>query len=455
MKKLLLILALCLGPSMAFAQCNGVFGAHTLCGNNTNNPNIPGQFPVSAITGIVGGTNGQVQYNNAGVLGGLTNLQLTALVNPFTSVLSGAVPASGGGVITFLRADGTFAVPPTFGSAAPGYVPASGGGTINFLRADGTFSSPGGSFTATIPPEGRLTLTSGVPVTSTDVTGATTVFYTPGGSGGQFVPIWNGSAYVFTDTGGELSVVLGANWTTNTAYDWFVGLNASVPTLCSGPAWTNSGAGTSARGSGAGTTQLTLLKGIYVNTVSITCNTSNSTSFTCGANLCTYLGSFLTVAAGQAEDSQAKRYLYNQYNPSTRAMVRVDTTASWTYSTAAFRQANGAAANQLSYFAGNPGSSLWAFALCIPLNSTATLRLVYCGVGLNSTTVNSRTISNFSRIGDATVVTGNLYARYDGFTSLGLNNLVWLEQGAGVDTQTWFGLSAGLYQSGIEGAINQ
>lgn len=72
----------------------------------------------------------------------LTQTQLTALINVFTSGLSGSVPASGGGTTTFLRADTSFAVPPNFTSTTPGYVPLSGGGTVNFLRADGTFSAP-------------------------------------------------------------------------------------------------------------------------------------------------------------------------------------------------------------------------------------------------------------------------------------------------------------------------
>src|SRR6266404_2173147 len=59
--------------------------------------------------GTPGGLNLQVQYNNAGVFGGLTDTQLTARINIFTSLLSGAVPASGGGTTKFLRADGVFA----------------------------------------------------------------------------------------------------------------------------------------------------------------------------------------------------------------------------------------------------------------------------------------------------------------------------------------------------------
>ncbi len=44
-----------------------------------------------------GGTTGQVQSNSTGQFAGLTQAALTALILSATSVLSGAVPASGGG----------------------------------------------------------------------------------------------------------------------------------------------------------------------------------------------------------------------------------------------------------------------------------------------------------------------------------------------------------------------
>ena len=61
--------------------------------------------------GTPGGLNLQVQYNNAGAFGGLTDAQLTGKIIAFTSSLSGAAPASGGGIFNFLRADGTWASP--------------------------------------------------------------------------------------------------------------------------------------------------------------------------------------------------------------------------------------------------------------------------------------------------------------------------------------------------------
>ncbi len=62
MKRLLLILALWLLPSAAFAQCNGIFQPNTICGTVAGGP--PGQVSTSVLTGVPGGTSGQVQYNS-------------------------------------------------------------------------------------------------------------------------------------------------------------------------------------------------------------------------------------------------------------------------------------------------------------------------------------------------------------------------------------------------------
>src|SRR5580693_8377971 len=71
-----------------------------------------------------GGSNLQVQYNNAGTFGGYTNTQLTALINAATASLSGALPAWPNNTTTFFRGDGTYAAIPatTFGgqSVSPG-----------------------------------------------------------------------------------------------------------------------------------------------------------------------------------------------------------------------------------------------------------------------------------------------------------------------------------------------
>lgn len=70
----------------------------------------------------------------------LSQAQLTALVNAFSSGLSGAVPASGGGTANFLRADGNFAAPAYPVGANPTAsvgLAAVNGTATTFMRSDG------------------------------------------------------------------------------------------------------------------------------------------------------------------------------------------------------------------------------------------------------------------------------------------------------------------------------
>ncbi len=79
----------------------------------------------------------------AGDIEELTGTQTTTLLDVFTSGLQGVVPASGGGTTNFLRADGTFAVPPgTGGGGTPANPTASVGLTAvngiatTYMRSD-------------------------------------------------------------------------------------------------------------------------------------------------------------------------------------------------------------------------------------------------------------------------------------------------------------------------------
>jgi hypothetical protein len=95
------------GNHLNYTPATGVFS----CGTTGNGP------PIANDT-VLGNASGGTA--NATALG---PAQLTALVQPFAPGLSGAVPASGGGTTTFLRADGTWAMPPAgSGGAVPAIV---------------------------------------------------------------------------------------------------------------------------------------------------------------------------------------------------------------------------------------------------------------------------------------------------------------------------------------------
>lgn len=78
----------------------------------------------------------------------LTATQATALLNTFTSTLKGLAPASGGGTTTFLRADGTWAVPSGGG----------GGTTVNTGSATLDFGAAPGSNEASVAVTGLTTI---------------------------------------------------------------------------------------------------------------------------------------------------------------------------------------------------------------------------------------------------------------------------------------------------------
>src|SRR5207302_1105083 len=116
-----------------------------------------------------------------------------------------------------------------------------------------------------ISPQGRLTLASGTPVMTSDQAAKTTVYYSP--YVGQFVPIYDGTRFIATDTGGELSQATTdttkspAAVAANSNYDVFVWNDAGTVRATRGSAWTSD----TARGTGAGTTELQRLNGIWTN----------------------------------------------------------------------------------------------------------------------------------------------------------------------------------------------
>jgi hypothetical protein len=86
MKKLLF--ALLLFPSIAHAQCNGVFPPNTLCGNPTGANALPKPTPNSVLTGVPGGSAGQIEFNNGGTTFGGFTMSGDCTTNTSTGVIT-------------------------------------------------------------------------------------------------------------------------------------------------------------------------------------------------------------------------------------------------------------------------------------------------------------------------------------------------------------------------------
>lgn len=252
------------------------------------------------------------------------------------------------------------------------------------------------------PPQGRMSLNTNTPVMTTSYAAQTTAYYTAY-NGGKGVPIYNGAAIAMyqicaANTVGacELSVVMGANFTANSNFDGFIGLNSAVVTYCFGPTW-NAGAvagSDTARGTGANSTELEQIDGLWTNKNSMTCRYANANTFTCAVHQCTYVGTMRTGNAGQsnyifgasASGGTAGSFgIWNMYN---RVFVNtrvIDTGASYTYNSSTIRQARASAGNQISFVRGMPDDGVIAAAASQMVTAAISNTAAVGGMSLDST----------------------------------------------------------------------
>jgi hypothetical protein len=231
------------------------------------------------------------------------------------------------------------------------------------------------------------------------VISASAVYYTP--LVGNILPIYNGSSFTPT-VFSEISLSLVSQHTASTIYDVFAFNNGGVVTLATGPAWNTSTAGSGARGTGAGTTQLSRLNGIWVNTVSMT-GRNGATTYTIPASQGSYLGSIsIDSAAGQVtchrSYGQSRKFgVWNAYNRVPIIVKGGDGTASWSYSAPSFRPSNNNTANSIQTFTGLAEEMLdlsyfykWNVGTLTTSQSTG----ISSAIGFNSTSASSGLVGN-------------------------------------------------------------
>lgn len=264
----------------------------------------------------------------------------------------------------------------------------------------------------------RLSLASGVPVTTTDTT-SSTIYCVP--YLGNNIALNIGSNNWINTQPGQLSIAIPA--VTNTMYDVFMYYNSGSPALHL-EAWTNT------------TTRAIALA--YQNGVLVL---NGSIQYR-------YLGSFFVgSSSGQTSDAIAARYLWNYYNRITRNMLATDPTNSWIYFSPAWRQANNNPNNQLNFVCGVVEDSIYVSVQAAGAASGTSG--VGSGVGINSTTVNSATRWGANFFG--TIYNPSL-GFYEGTTyRAGLNFFAWLEIADGGASITWVGTGISIlgFQSGL------
>lgn len=279
----------------------------------------------------------------------------------------------------------------------------------------------------------RLTLTTALCDTTSDVTGASavTIFLTP--CTGNRITLFDTSGNIETCTSAQVSLAVPA--TTATVYDvWaYDSTFGSCTVTLEFLVWTSS----SARA-----TAIARINGRWTKS---------------GDSSRMYVGTFSTAGvSGQTEDSATKRYLYNQYNQKRRPLLKQSADATWNYTTATIQQANASAANQVEVVIGVAESilDLTLSASAKNGNSDGSKMLVQVGIGEDSTStfVAGSTGGAGGPTADVIVMIADMTARLNKTPAVGRHVYSWNEWSQANGTTTWYGVPAG--PSGPSGSAN-
>lgn len=299
------------------------------------------------------------------------------------------------------------------------------------------------------PSQGYLTPQSTTlsPVLTADSIGASTL-YLSAFDGGNLIFVYNGISLVPVPiTGGQMTLTLTSSQAANGIYDVMFFIAGGIPVVAFSPAWSTATAGSGARGSGAGTPQLTRVNGILVNAVAQTAN-NGASSYTIPINKGTYLGSvWIDSTQGQVTchrsyGSARKFGVWNAYNRLKIILQGGDSTSSWNYTTSAVRASNNSSANKCSVFTGLPEEMCSVSFKQVITQSSAPGTLTH-GIGVNSTASVSGFGNTFGVLGGSTVDL-TFSAEYNAAPALGINDYQMLEGGAGSGTTTWEGTNANM-----------
>lgn len=268
--------------------------------------------------------------------------------------------------------------------------------------------------------DGRLTLTSGSPIMTADVSSATKVYYTPyvGDRISLYSTVSSSWALVsFAQVTADLTGL-----TANSLYDVF-GYNNSGSLALETLLWTSST---------ARATALSVLNGVYVRDVApsrLYLGTIGITS--------TGQSEFTMTPAASAGGAANKLFVWNAYNRVLINAINRDSTDSWTYGTAAWRVKNNNTNNIIRFVSGLSGDSIGGNHTSAAQGSVGSTTL-HIGIGYDSTTA----FASGSTPSGGAAVAGDVMPRTAILSMgavLGMHYIAALEYGNASGTSTFFG----------------
>jgi hypothetical protein len=327
--------------------------------------------------------------------------------------------------------------------------------TMNILKIAVALALPlTAALAQTVFPQGRLTLTSNTPVMTSDVVGATTLYYTP--YQGFLIPIATASNPVFSENEfNQLTLTLSSTGqTAGNIYDIFAFNNPNAGNAVTLAANCTPWPSLSSRGTSTAVA-ISQANGIWVNTYSTASGLfelcAGSTTFGGIGQYCaTYLGSIYMTANGETGVSLKPSAasggtnnvmgVYNAYNRVRVTAYCRDDTSSWNYSTASWRAADGASGNtnnKISFIDGLAQSPVTGNYSVMGYTSASTIG-EYIGLNEDSSTTTPDIAAVMAGTGGA-----NQYSVTETFYPLlGLHYIQAVEYASGTGTASFYGANA-------------
>lgn len=278
----------------------------------------------------------------------------------------------------------------------------------------------------------RLTLTTATPVTTSDVTTSSTLYWTP--YIGDRASLYTGSGWVEYD-GGEISLAL-SSLTSAKNYDVLIDYNSGSPQIVL-EAWSSDT---------VRATALTKQDHVYVLTGNLdhryvgTIRTI-STSATCD------------MGGGNSDNVGAKRFVWNYYNRVRRTMDVREDAANWNYSnTSTWRCANGNNDNIIQWVQGVVEDHVDATLGVACTAGSSGSGSSQSAIGLDSTSsMGSNSMAACFYGGNLQFMTSY---RHDLTSAPGYHFYSWLERATQSGTTTWYGNAGNdSFQSRLCGTI--
>ena len=306
---------------------------------------------------------------------------------------------------------------------------------------DMVWETPSASDLPSVSPQGRLSLTAGVAVPTSDVATATTIYYVP--AVGNAISLYDGTDWqtfkipelalpLDADSGHAGYQQAGMNWDV-----WAVVDNGAVR-LATGPSWSAGAVAGSlnARGEGAGSSELQYIDGLPVNanamTVRFGAGAGDTLPVAAQQALC--LGTFHAIADGVTRDTSTSRLVANVFNMVERSVTETaGLPANYNYSSTIFRYAGNDSSINAQFLSALTGNVVKARIKTKVTSNTATYRIIGAGIRVDG----SDLVQEFVAVNVNKYEFINLFR--DFIANPGFHTVSRSEYGGGVDTQTWIG----------------